>query len=197
MKKLFATLLTISTLFVMGGYNSVSADEISDDFNLINYLETHEIDSYEEFIDIIEVVSPESIDENEDTSNIELCNIEIDYDSMTVSVLTMEESISGRAYGASNNATKSYYTSSGIKIFTIYIEGTFKYSSGSCSTISCSGNLTKPIYSLWTSTPTISSGNITTKKAYARISGTATSGASSVTYSLTLTCDDSGNFSSY
>jgi hypothetical protein len=51
--------------------------------------------------------------------------------------------------------------------------------------------------STWTSTPTISMGNFTTTVAYARISGTATSGSSSLSYSLTMTCDDTGHLNSY
>lgn len=81
-----------------------------------------------------------------------------------------------------------------MKIFTISVTGKFRYSTGSCTTLSASGSFSKPFYSTWTSTPTISSGNLSPSVAYARISGTATSGSSSISYSLRLTCNDSGQF---
>lgn len=109
----------------------------------------------------------------------------------------MGEASYDRSHGVSDSASKSYYNDSGIKIFTIKVNGTFSYTTGSCTTLSASGSYNRALLSTWTSTPTISSGNITTRKAYARISGTATSGSSSISYSLTLTCDDSGNTSSY
>ena len=183
-------------LFATGQFNPpVRADGTP--FSLISYLETHEINDYGDFLDIIGTVSPESIEEDDDPSEVTYFDIDIDYDEMTVSVVTMGDGVYDRSHGASNSASKSYYTDAGIKKFTITVEGHFSYTTGSCNTVSCSGNYSKPFYSFWTSTPTISSGHITTRKAYARISGTATNGSSNTSYSLTLTCDDSGNFSSY
>ena len=182
---------------LLGGASNPPDQGPGTGFSLISYLETHEIDSYKEFIDIIREVSPESVDPDEDVDCVASFVIDIDYDEEIVSVTTMGEASYDRSHGASNSASKSYYTDSGTKKFTITVEGTFSYTTGSCSTISCSGNYSKPIYSTWVSTPTISSGNITTSKAYARISGTATNGFYNTSYSLTLTCDDSGNFSSY
>ena len=153
--------------------------------------------SYEEFIDVIQSVSPESVDEDIDFENISSFDIEIDYVNNVVSVLTIEEVSNDRSHGVTDSASKSYYNDIGFKIFTIKVQGTFSYITGSCTTISASGSFNRATLSTWTSTPTISSGNITTRKAYARISGTATSGSSSLSYSLTLTCDDSGNTSSY
>lgn len=197
MKKALVMLLTISVLFVMGGqHNSaLQADEIG--FSLIDYLETHDINSYEEFIDIIRTVSPGSVDEDDDPENIAFFSIDIEYENMIVSVLTMNEASYDRSYVASNSASKSYYSNNGLKIFTITIDGTFTYSSGSCNTTHASGSFTRAFLSTWTSTPTVLSGHITASKAYARISGTATNGINNTSYSLTLTCDDSGNFSSY
>ena len=174
----------------------MQADET--DFSLIDYLETHEINSYEEFLDVIETVSPESVDaEDEDPNEIAFFSIDIDYDNMIVSVLTMREASYDRSYIASNSASKSYYSNSGIKKFTIKVEGTFSYTTGSCNTTSASGSYTRAPLSPWTSTPTISAGHITPSKAYARISGNAVNGSNSTSYSLTLTCNDSGTFSSY
>ena len=159
-------------------------------------METHEVNNYDDFIRVIRTVSPESIDED-DPSVVTYFDIDVDYDNMIVSVLTMDEATYDKSHGASNSVSKSYYASNGLKIFTIKVSGTFSYTTGSCTTLSASGSFTRAALSTWTSTPTISSGNITASKAYARISGTATSGSSSTYYSLTLTCNDSGNFSSY
>jgi len=195
MKKLLASVLAVLMFCVVG---AAAVPQDHDDqavFDLISYLESHEVDSYEEFIGVINNVSPESVDkEKEDISSF---YIDIDYDNKVVSVTTMGEASYDRSHGASNSVSRSYYSNSGMKIFTIKVNGTFSYTTGSCSTVSASGTYTRPALSTWTSTPTISSGNITTRKAYARISGTATSGSSSMSYSLTLTCDDTGSFGSY
>lgn len=197
MKRIMAILLTIIALCVIGGASDPPNQDGQTGFDLISYLETHNVGSYEEFLDIIRSVSPESIDEDDDPEGVTYFDIEIDYTNMIVSVMTLREATYNRANGASNSVSRSYYASSGLKIFTIKVSGTFSYITGSCSTVSASGSYTRAFLSTWNSTPTISSGNITTSKAYARISGTATSGANSMTYALTLTCDDSGNFSSY
>lgn len=194
MKKLLASVLT-ALMFCFIGAADPQYNNNQTDIDLISYIETHEVDSYEEFVDIIQTVSPESVDE--ETDSIESFSIDIDYDNKIISVTTIGEASYDRLNGASNSASRSYYSSSGAKIFTIKVSGTFGYTTGSCTTISASGSFTRASGSTWTSTPTISSGNITVRKAYARISGTATSGASSISYSLTLTCDDSGNFGSY
>ncbi|MBR6881105.1 MAG: hypothetical protein IKN14_08535 [Clostridiales bacterium] len=70
MKKLLATLLTVSTFCVVGGASNPPDQGSGTGFSLISYLETHEIDSYEEFIDIIREVSPESVDPEEDVDSV-------------------------------------------------------------------------------------------------------------------------------
>lgn len=181
---------------MLRGWTNASRNEVEN--SLISYLETHKVDDYEEFTEIIRVLSPESVsEEDENVTNVSYFSVEIDYENMLVTTITVSEMNDTRAHGASKSVSKSYYSSSGFKIFTISLEGTFSYISGSCSTLSSSGSYTRATLSTWTSTPTISSGNITVRKAYAKISGTATSGSSSISYSLTLTCDDSGSFTSY
>ena len=198
MKKVLAATLTAAMMCITGGTLNppIQADEA--EFSLINYLETHEVVSYEEFVEVIQTYSPLSTDEPDvDPDKVSYFDIDIDYEDGVVSVITMGEAVYDRSQGASNTATKSYYSENGIKQFTISVSGTFSYSGGSCSCISRTGSFTKPIYSLWTSTPTISSGNINASKAYAKIYGTATNSVNTRSYSLTLTCDDTGTFSSY
>ena len=182
---------------VWGGQVDPPIPDNGTDNSLIDYIESNEIESYEEFISVIQELSPESVDTDENLDSITSFHIDIDYDCMLVSVTTISEVVSNRATGASSSANKSYYTSSGYKIFTVSVNGSFRYSSGSCSTTSANGSYNRNTLSSWTSTPLITSGNINAKIAYARISGTATSGSESVYYSLTLTCNDSGSFTSY
>ena len=167
-------------------------------FSLIDYLETHEVTTYEEFIEVIEQYSPEPVnEENEKLDDITYFHIDIDYEDRTVSVVTMGEVTYDRSSSASSSASKKYYNDLGAQIFMITVTGTFTYSSGSCTATQNGGSYTKPFYSTWSSTPSFTKGNITASKAYTRTSGTATSGGNTKTYSLTLTCDDSGHFSSY
>ncbi len=195
MRKTIAVLLTLVTLSVMGGWSVDPSSGNSTGFSLIEYIENNEVQSPEEFNKIIEVYtdypSPEySLDE------ISYFNVSIDYDNELVCVTTIEMSQS-RATETSKKASKDYYNDIGARIFTISVTARFSYYSGSCTTLSKSGSFTKPFYSTWTSTPSVTSGNISTSKAFAKISGTAVSGGNTKTYSLTLTCDDSGNISSY
>ncbi len=197
MRKLIATLLTISTLSVMG-YSPNQEQIDGTDFSLIEYLETHEVESYSEFIDLVQTVHPDSADCYEYVpENISEFSIEIDYDDRTVSVQIIGEPALVRTQGASNSVSRSYYTDEGIKIFTVSVSGTFTYGTGYCNVISRDGSYTKPVYSTWNSSPTITSGSITTSKAYVRIYGIASSNGQSKSYTLTLTCDSTGHFTSY
>lgn len=197
MKKIIATMLTLSSLFVMGGQLNAGVPEKGTDNGLIDYIEANEINSYEEFLDVIEVLSPDSVDANVDIDCIVSFDIDVDYENMVVIVTTMRESTSTRATGASNSASKSYYSSGGQKLFTITVNGSFSFASGSCTTTAASGTYNKASLSIWTSSPSVSRGNINSRIAYARIYGTATNGVNSMNYSLTLTCNDSGSFTSY
>lgn len=195
MKKAVAIMLAFSVLGLMVGWTCPQKNEPESKFSLIDYLETHKVESYEEFEDIILSVNPDYIG-HIDPESVSDFSIVIDYDSQIISVLTIEEprSING---GLTDNASCSYFNNLGMKIFTISITATFHFTTGSCSTSSASGSFTPATSSSWTSTPTISTGNFTPSVAYARISGTATYGSSSMNYMLTLTCDDSGQTNSY
>ena len=58
--------------------------------------------------------------------------------------------------------------------------------------VSKTGSFTPASGSSWKSTPSITSGNVSSSKVYARISGTAKSLLQTSTYSLTLMCDSTG-----
>lgn len=195
MKKILATLLTIAVLCVMGGWSNPQSNKVENEFSLIDYLETHEVESYAEFEAIIDSVSPESIGEIDSDSVIDF-NVDIDYDNKIVSVVTIEAPIIISS-GTGNTVSRSYYNDLGIKIFKISLTAYFHYTSGSVYTASASGSFSPTALSSWSSTPTISTGNYTSTLAYARISGTATNGSSSLNYSLTMTCDDTGELDYY
>ncbi len=180
-----------------GGYNLHQEQTDGTDFSLIEYIETHEIDSYSDFIEVINTYSPYSYEEQDISSlNVDTFIIDIDYDTRLVEVLVSRHT-DIRTNGAHGEASKDYYNDAGVKVFTVNVSGDFAYSTGFCNVVSSSGSFTKPSYSTWTSSPTITSGHITTTKAYVRIYGIARSGGYSKSYTLTLTCDDSGNLSSY
>ena len=193
MKKILAIVLTIVVLCAMGGWSNPQDNNDETQFSLIQYLETHEIENYSEFEDLIASVSPESV---EDIDSVSDFSINIDYDNQLVIVTTLEKSLV-RSGSVSDTAYKSYYSDLGLKIFTVSVTGRFNYSTGYCSTASASGSFKREPLSTWTSTPTISTGNFSSTVAYARISGTATSGSSSTSYCLTMTCDDSGDLYAY
>ena len=93
--------------------------------------------------------------------------------------------------------TDNFYTyETNIDNYTVTVNGTFSYASTSCSTTAKSGTFEKGSGTFWSSTPSLSQGNISTTKAYARISGTATMLWESSSYQLTLMCDTSGKLTS-
>lgn len=180
-----------------GGLYNPTCQASGTEFSLIEYLETHDVDTYDDFLEVIRSNAPEAVCEwDADPDSVTYFDIEINYDDMTVSVTIMCEA-TDRSQGASNSASKTYYASNGLPIFSIHVEGSFIYTTGSCYATSASGSFTRAALSTWSSTPTITSGNITTNKAYVRIYGIARSGSDSKSYTLTLTCDDTGSFTSY
>lgn len=195
MRRIIAVLLTLAAFIVTGGYPVAASQVESDDFNLVEYIENNEIQNPEEFNKVIETYTEYSSPEYSSES-ISYFKVNIDHDRNIVCVTTMGVSQT-KGTETSNKATRDYYNDIGAKIFTISVTGRFSYSTGSCTTISKSGSFTKPFYSTWSSTPAVTSGNINASKAYAKISGSATSGGNTKTYSLTLTCDDTGHFTTY
>ena len=127
MKKILATLLTIAVLCVMGGWSNPQSNKVENEFSLIDYLETHEVESYAEFEAIIDSVSPESIGEIDSDSVIDF-KVDIDYDNKIVSVVTIEAPIIISS-GTGNTVSRSYYNDLGIKIFKISLTAYFHYTS--------------------------------------------------------------------
>lgn len=198
MKKVFAAIIGTIVLFV-GGVCSASTTNGTNDFNLIEYCETHEIHSRGEFQAVLDYYVPQG--ESSNSSNPIDCEelsfeLYIDYDNQTVSTDTLYLTDTNRGT-KSGSVSREVYSSLGIKLYTITVHGTFSYSSNNVSTTSASGSFTPAPLSLWTSTPVISSGKIN-DKAFARISGTASIlGGTTRNYSLTLTCDTNGTLDSY
>ncbi len=200
MKRMLSVLLTLVTIFTFS--NSVFAQEV-ENFDLIEYLENNEVDSYSEFIDVIRDNSPEvpmstvlySLtyvnDQNEEIS----FRYEIDYDNQLVEIDTVYLSVAAGTT-TSGSAVHETYSSAGLLIFTVRVNGTFYRTTQSCSTQSKTGSFIPGHNSSWSSTPILSSGSFSSTKAYARIYGTASWLLQSKTYQLTLVCDNLGNLTS-
>lgn len=198
MRRLISLLLSGTIVLLCGGVCSASDINGTDDFDLIEYCETHQIQSKEEFQSVLDYYVPQGgQDDDPDPIEGEEISFEIiiDYDYQTVTAVTLYE-ITGNRATKSGSVSADTYSSVGIKLFTVTTNGTFNYTSSNVNTTSASGSFTPATLSPWTSTPTISSGKVN-GKAYARTSGTATFLGSSISYSLTLTCDKSGNLGSY
>ena len=198
MKRVFALLLGTLVLF-LGGVCNASTTNGTNNFDLIEYCETHEIQSREEFQAILDYYVPQGVSINtyDPIEGEEISfDVIIDYDNQTV--LTDTVYLTDITRGTkSGSASRDAYSSLGIKIYTITVHGSFSYTSTNVNTTSASGSFTPAPLSLWTSTPVISSGKIN-DKAFERISGTASLiGGTTRNYSLTLTCDKNGNLGSY
>ena len=163
----------------------------SDDFDLIEYVEEHEIDSKQEFDEVIsENVTGYEI--SDDYSDIVFFDITVDHEESLVYVDVVRDLGTDLRGSKSGSVSREYYSQVGVHIFTISVTGNFTYSSGSCSCTSASGSFTPALLSLWTSSPVISRGNLSSGKAFARINGTATLITQNLDYSLRLTCDSNG-----
>lgn len=163
----------------------------TDSFSLVDYVTTHEISSLVEFNRVLECCCSMYYEpfyvENEKSFQIT-----VDQENETVIVTVLEESSLTRDT-ITARATRKYYSDSGAVAFTVSLEGRFAYTSTASTTLSASGSFSPSTYSLWTSTPTISSGNFSPALAYAKIYGTATCVMGSQNYSITLMCDNNGD----
>lgn len=198
MKKLLSLLLMGTIVLLCGG--AINAEEINGtrDFNLIVYCETHQINSRAEFQSVLDTYAPQQgSDINPDPIEGEEISFEIriNYDSQTVTAVTLFDTGDTRDT-TSGSVSADTYSSIGVRIFTITVNGSFSYISTNVTTTSATGSFTPAPLSLWTSTPSVTKGK-TNGKAYARIHGTASFLGSNINYSLTLTCDTSGTLDSY
>ncbi|MBR5039829.1 MAG: hypothetical protein IKX68_01775 [Clostridiales bacterium] len=184
--------LLMTLVMIISCFRVVNAADAGS-FSLVEYVSTHEVNSQEDFYGILELYCNQCY-EPEIIENEIGFHIGVDYENMIVYTTVVEELAQTRGT-KSGKATSKYYSDAGNVIFTITVEGTFSYSSSEVRTTSASGSFSKPFLSAWTSTPTISSGNYYSTLAYARISGTATSIFGSMTYILTLKCDNTGALS--
>lgn|GEM_PF-2295072 len=188
--------ILVISITLLGNIVAVHADD-DRSFSLIEYCEEHQINTQEEFNYVLTTycgISSEFLDYDTD---YEYFCVDVDQENDCVVVIKMEKISATREQTVSNSAKKNYFDSNGNKIFTIRVEGTFMFTIGWCACTSSSGSFTKPFLSPWNSTPTISSGNTSATKAYALISGTATALGLSRSYTLTLTCDNTGHFECY
>ncbi|MBR3057401.1 MAG: hypothetical protein IKG93_05465 [Clostridiales bacterium] len=188
-------LVVLALLMSAFGYTSFSVNATDEGaFSLIDYVTNHQIDTHEEFNEVLEIYcgqAPAPVPDNEISFQVY-----VDYENNMV-VTAVVEDISQTRGSKTGRADKAYYSDAGVEIFTIVVEGRFYYTSTQCTTYSASGSFNPSPMSSWTSTPTIYSGNYSPTCAYAKTAGTAHYLSSSISYSVSLSCDTNGNLSGY
>lgn len=107
-------MLTLATLSVTGGWTADQAEDTAGDFNLIKYLEGHEIQTPEEFQDVLETYTEYPVPDYS-SENLSYFDIEIDYESNLVYVTTINTNLTRT--DTSNSASRDYYSSIGALIF--------------------------------------------------------------------------------
>jgi len=194
MKKIISLAMSVLMILSLAGTSFASEKK----FDLIEYLESNKVESHAELMDVLSQTSGYPLESMQtysqktfDEENEILFDYSIDYENNVVEVDTVYLT-------AQTNSTKSAsayhetYSTSGYLMYTVRVNGTFSYNSTSCTTTSKSGSFTKGTGSLWSSTPSITSGRISSTKAYARISGEAKLLFDKSSYCLTLMCDNTG-----
>ncbi|MBR5975941.1 MAG: hypothetical protein IK020_12245 [Clostridiales bacterium] len=189
-KTMISVLLIAVLLLVPFQYIKASNDE----FSLLEYCESHLVSSQEDFEKVLEDYCNQQY--SYDESDVVLFSINIDYEGDFVCTTTIREK-ERSPQSETAEVEKNYYDDDGNRIFTIRVEGTFQFEYSWCACTSANGSFSKPLMSMWSSSPTISTGNNSATVAYARISGTATYLFQTKSYSLTLTCDNHGNLGTY
>ena len=193
MKRLTALLMSFVMIISLSMTALASGNDNGTD--LINYVQTHVITSREEFLSY--VGDEELAYEYSDCEEVDF-SITVDQENGLIILDTLYEGAGDPNRGTkSGTASRDVYADSGLRIYTIKANGTFSYTTGSCTVTAKSGSFQKPSLSLWTSTPTVSSGNSTPSKAYVKVSGTATCvGFANRHYTLYLYCNSNGVLSS-
>jgi len=115
-----------------------------------------------------------------------------------VIVNTLYEYIGSQTRGTkSGKAVQDVYSNTNQLLYTVTAKGKFSYGTGYCNVTFQNGSFKPATGSLWRSTPSITSGNVSSTKAYVNVSGTAKClGFANRTYSLYLYCTSSGTLSS-
>ena len=201
MKRFIGVLVAITMLISMFG-NALCAEV--EDFNLIEYLQINEVSSREELMSVISFECNSSVVGMCTYPQAYACalneqevsfNIEIDYDNQIVIVDTIYET-NASTYTTSGRAFRDVCSSQGNLLFTIEVNGVFARTSQTVTATSVTGSFYRPAGSNWNSSPSLTKGFISRTKAYARISGVASTGSESMNYTLTLMCDTSGTLTS-
>jgi len=177
----------------------ISASE-TEDFNLIEYIETTGIESGEDVYRAIKMYTGEDICTNDDRNNSNAniqSTVTIDYDNEEViiaTIITEQVMLTGKAQSRKLNAKYEVLSSAGKLLYTIEASGKFTYNGNSCSVSNAAGYFSPANTDAWTSTPTTSTGT-TSDSAYVKVSGTAKKTVHSKKYTFKLMCDADGNAS--
>ncbi|MBR3056546.1 MAG: hypothetical protein IKG93_01140 [Clostridiales bacterium] len=160
-------------------------------FSLIDYVSTHEISSLSDFNEVLEHYCNRYY-EPFFVENEVFFQLDIDTTNNLVIISVIEDLPCNRDTKTARG-TKKYYSDDGAVAFTVSVEGRFGYSYTQSTALSVTGSFSPAPLSLWTSTPTLTSGNFSPTLAYVKIYGTATCLLNTQFYSITLMCDNYGN----
>lgn len=198
MRKLFALLMGVVIICSNGAISNASDLGEDKTFNLIEYCETHEINSEGQLEAVLcqyaGITDPQESNGDVDQNTEVSFDLEIDYENQMVITTTVYETSNIRST-KSGHAEKKYRNAFGFEVFTVRVDGSFNYNGTTSSTSSATGTFTPAALSGWSSTPSTGTGK-SGGKAYARAYGTATNLTESQSYSVYLYCDKNGNLSS-
>ena len=123
-------------------------------------------------------------------------SLDQDHDQIVLDTVYLSDEKNDRGH-KSAKVTHDVFSNLNQLLYTITARGTFDYGTGYCNVTNKSGSFERASGSLWTSTPSVSNGHVSSTKAYVNVSGTAKClGFANRTYSLYLYCTSSGTLSS-
>ena len=194
--KTIKLLLMIFVLVLSVISNSLLCFAEESEIDLISILSSSEIETRDDLLNILDQYGIDSgLEDVSDRYIEESFALTINSEHNTIEVDTLYEEITRST--KSGKATHEVLNQEGRLIYTITAKGTFSYGSGYCNVTKKSGQFDRASGSFWTSTPSVTSGHVTTTKAYVKVSGTATClGCPNRTYELYLYCTSSGTMSS-
>ena len=198
MKIIKTVISLLLTVMVVVPYSSVCFAD-GTDIDLFELLKSTELSSRDEFCDFLDQYGVNTnIDRAEDGDDEISFTMSLNESEGLITLDTVYEDVEGRTRATkSGKETHEVINQDGYLIYTIIAKGTFSYGSGYCNVTNKSGQFVRATGSFWTSTPSVTSGHVTSTKAYVKVSGTATClGFTSRTYTLYLYCTSSGVLSS-
>ena len=142
MRKLFALLMGVVIICSNGAISNASDLGEDKTFNLIEYCETHEINSEGQLEAVLcqyaGITDPQESNGDVDQNTEVSFDLEIDYENQMVITTTVYETSNIRST-KSGHAEKKYRNVFGFEVFTVRVDGSFNYNGTTSSTTSATG----------------------------------------------------------